>query len=249
MGSLAWGGGGSGWIMGTGGAPGRGVGGVRPHAHLGSGGGRSWGEGVAGVGARRGPAAAAAAGGVAGEWGARLANKRKLWLTGELGEALGVSAGDERLGKLELVQAATMAGGTTMTARTRRARPLNRGGSACGDDGVTVKMLLWYWRPRPACGWIGGPWRAPCGVRCGQQRRVARAEFKAPRGAGAWWRRAAWAACGRGRRGGALADTHFRLSDFEPVFLQKYCTVVHKVMNRKVVDLTIPYNFHKGFRV
>jgi hypothetical protein len=67
MGSLTWGGGGSGRIMGTGGAPGRGVGGVRPHAHLGSGGGRSWGEGVAGVGARRGPAAAAAAGGVAGE--------------------------------------------------------------------------------------------------------------------------------------------------------------------------------------
>jgi hypothetical protein len=55
-----------------------------------------------------------------------------------------VSADDERLGKLELVQAATMAGGTTMTARTRRARPLNRGGSACGDDGVTVKLLLWY---------------------------------------------------------------------------------------------------------
>jgi hypothetical protein len=44
----------------TGGAPGRGRGRGRPRAHLGSGGGRSWGGGVAGVGARSWPAAEAA---------------------------------------------------------------------------------------------------------------------------------------------------------------------------------------------
>jgi hypothetical protein len=97
--SLAWGGGGSGRIPRTGGAPSRGGGGARPHAHLRHMGGRSWDGDVTGVGARRGPAAAAATGGVAGEEGSWLANKRRLCLTCELGEALGVSAGDEKLGK------------------------------------------------------------------------------------------------------------------------------------------------------
>jgi hypothetical protein len=51
------------------------------------------------VGARCGPATAVAAGGVAGEEGSQLAKKRRLCLTCELGEVLGVSAGDEKLGK------------------------------------------------------------------------------------------------------------------------------------------------------
>jgi hypothetical protein len=51
------------------------------------------------VGARCGPATVAAAGGVAGEEGSQLAKKRRLCLTCELGEVLGVSAGDEKLGK------------------------------------------------------------------------------------------------------------------------------------------------------
>jgi hypothetical protein len=46
---------------GSGGSPGRVRGGARPHAHLGSDRGRSWGGGVTGVGARRWPALAAAA--------------------------------------------------------------------------------------------------------------------------------------------------------------------------------------------
>jgi hypothetical protein len=50
-----------------------------------------------------------------GEGGALLANKRMLWLTRELGKARGVLVGDERLGKLELVQAAAMAGGSGTT--------------------------------------------------------------------------------------------------------------------------------------
>jgi hypothetical protein len=67
---------------------------------------------VAGVGARRGPAAAAAAGGVAGKEGSRLANKRRLCLTCELGEALGVSAGDEKLGKKEARSSGGHGGGS-----------------------------------------------------------------------------------------------------------------------------------------
>jgi hypothetical protein len=54
---------------------------------------------IASVGARRGPAAAAAAGGVVGEGGFRLAHKQRLRLTCELEEVLGVSAGDETLRK------------------------------------------------------------------------------------------------------------------------------------------------------
>jgi hypothetical protein len=61
---------------------------------------------VAGVGAEGSPARAH---GAVGEGGARLAHKRRLWLTCELRKALGVSVGDERLGKLELIQAAAMA--------------------------------------------------------------------------------------------------------------------------------------------
>jgi hypothetical protein len=33
------------------------------------------------------------------------------------------------------------------------------------------------------------------------------------------------------------------------MFISKNCTKVHKVMNRKVGDLTIPYNFYKGSMV
>jgi hypothetical protein len=68
---------------------------------------------------------AAAAGDDSGEGGARLAHKRMLWLTCELGKALGVLANDERLGKLELVQEAAMAGGSSK-ARARGGRLLNR---------------------------------------------------------------------------------------------------------------------------
>jgi hypothetical protein len=49
-------------------------------------------------GSRRWPAVAVAAGGDSGEGGTRLANKRMLGLTCEVGKALGVLAGDERLG-------------------------------------------------------------------------------------------------------------------------------------------------------
>jgi hypothetical protein len=50
----------------------------------------------------------------------------------------------------------------------------------------------------------------------------------------------------RGRRSGRHPFQTKRLwTRFSP----KICTVVHKVMNRKVVDLTIPYNFHEGSRV
>jgi hypothetical protein len=49
-----------------GGAPGRGGRGIRLRAHLGPGGGRSFGGGVAGVGERRGQMVAAVAGAAAG---------------------------------------------------------------------------------------------------------------------------------------------------------------------------------------
>jgi hypothetical protein len=61
IGSLAWGGGGSGRIPVSRRRSQPGGSGARPHAHLGLGGGRSWGREVAGVGARRGPAAVAVA--------------------------------------------------------------------------------------------------------------------------------------------------------------------------------------------
>jgi hypothetical protein len=97
IGSLAWGGGGSGRIPADRrcSRPGRWL--DLTIAHLGPRGGRSWDGEITGVGARRGPAAAAAAGGVAGEEGSRLANKRRPCLTRELEEVLGVSAGDEKL--------------------------------------------------------------------------------------------------------------------------------------------------------
>jgi hypothetical protein len=133
----------------TGGAPGRGGGGARPHAHLGSRGGQSWGREVAGVGARRGPAAAAAACGVAGEEGSRLANKRRLCLTCEPGEALGVSARDEKLRKKEARSSGGHGGGSGNGGACEGAA-LNRGGSVGSDDGVTLKMRPWYGRPRSA---------------------------------------------------------------------------------------------------
>jgi hypothetical protein len=110
--------------------------------------------------------------------------------------------------KWKLAQAEAMAAAIAMAARVRGA--LNRGGSAGDDDGMTVKMRSWYSGPRPArvrrgAGWTGGPQRAPRRVRRERQRRVAREKFKAPRGEGAWGRRAAWAACGRTRRRGATA--------------------------------------------
>jgi hypothetical protein len=63
-----------GGAAGSGGAFGRGGGGARPRAHLGPCGGRSWGGGVAGEGARRCPAVAAAAGCGSGERGATSGN-------------------------------------------------------------------------------------------------------------------------------------------------------------------------------
>jgi hypothetical protein len=72
----------------AGGAPGREGSVARPHAHLGPGGDRSLGGEIASVSARRGPAAAAVVGGVAGEGGSLLANKRRLRLTCELEGAL-----------------------------------------------------------------------------------------------------------------------------------------------------------------
>jgi hypothetical protein len=159
------------------------------------------------MGARRGPAAATAAGGVAGEEGSRLANKRRLCLTCELGEALGVSAGDEKLGKKEVHSSGDHGSRSGNGGAREGGVTLNRGGSVGDDDGVTMKMRPWYWRPRPArlrrgARWTGGPWRTPDRVRRGQWRRVARGDFKEPRGAGAWGRRAAQATCGRGRQGG-----------------------------------------------
>jgi hypothetical protein len=159
------------------------------------------------VGARRGPAAAAATGGVAGKEGSRLANKRRLCLTCELGEALGVSAGDENLGKKEARSSSGHGGDSGNGGLREGGAALNRGGSAGDDDSVTVKMRPWYWRPRPTrvqwgAGRTGGPWRAPDRVRRGRRRRVARGAFKEPRGAGMWGRRTARAVCGHGHRGG-----------------------------------------------
>jgi hypothetical protein len=53
------------------------------------------------------------------------------------------------------------------------------------DDGVTVKMWLWYGGPRPArvhhgAGRTGSPRRAPCRVWRERRRRVAREKFKVP---------------------------------------------------------------------
>jgi hypothetical protein len=97
------------------------------------------------VGARRGPVAAAAASGVAGEGGFRLAHKQRLRLTCELEEVLGVSADEKTLVKngsslkrrswLRLWQWQRARGGNTT---------LNRGGSAGDDDGVTTKMRPWH---------------------------------------------------------------------------------------------------------
>jgi hypothetical protein len=58
----------------SGGAFGWGGGGARPRAHLGHCGGRSWGGGVAGEGARQGPAVPAAADCGSGERGATPGN-------------------------------------------------------------------------------------------------------------------------------------------------------------------------------
>jgi hypothetical protein len=115
------------------------------------------------VGARRGPAATAAAGGVASEGGFRLSHKQRLRLTCELEEVLGVSAGDEMLGK----------NGSSLKWRSwrrlwqwRRARggnaALNRGGSAGDDDGVVVWTSLGplpRWVPGPTTRWAPGTTR------------------------------------------------------------------------------------------
>jgi hypothetical protein len=132
--------------------------------------------------------------------------QQRLCLTCELGEALGVSAGDEKLGKKE----ARSSGGHGDVSGNNGAREggttLNRGGSVGGDDGVMLKMRPWYGRPRSA-----RVRRAPQtdrrSVACplpGTARTAVtrgREEFKAPRSAGAWGRHAARAACGRRRRG------------------------------------------------
>jgi hypothetical protein len=73
-----------------------------------------------------------------------------------------------------------------------------------------------------------------------------------------------WGARRRGRRGGrctgaargegahdvaerpALRPTPFQTKLLLARFSPKICTAVHKAMNRKVVDLTILYTFHKG---
>jgi hypothetical protein len=67
-------------FVGSWGAFGRGGGGARPRAHLGPGGGRSWGGGVADEGARRRAAVTAAAAWGDGEEGAGLGNARVLEL-------------------------------------------------------------------------------------------------------------------------------------------------------------------------
>jgi hypothetical protein len=103
----------------TGGSLGQGGGWARPYAHLGPRGGRSWGGEITGVGARRGPAAVAAAGGVAGEEGSRLANKRRLCLTCELGRRWVCRPAMKSLRKWKLTQAAAMAVTMAMTARAR----------------------------------------------------------------------------------------------------------------------------------
>jgi hypothetical protein len=94
--------------------PGRGSGGARPHAHLGPEGGRSWGGGAAGEGARRWPAAAAAAAQGSGEDGAWLDNARPWEEHWGLGERVG------RLDESESYHSGELPGG---------------GNSATGSDG------------------------------------------------------------------------------------------------------------------
>jgi hypothetical protein len=88
-----------------------------------------------------------------------------------------------------------MAGGTAMR-RARGGRPSNRGDSAGGDDGVTVKMLPWYGRPRSAHSLPGTERTAATHGTGGIQ-----------------------GASGRGRVGKAWRSGRhpFRLTDFEPV--------------------------------
>jgi hypothetical protein len=51
-------------------------------------------------------------GGVTSEEGSRLANKRRLCLTCELGEESGLSASDEKLGKIEARSSGGHGGGS-----------------------------------------------------------------------------------------------------------------------------------------
>jgi hypothetical protein len=75
--------------------PGRGSDGARPHAHLGPEGGRSWGGGAAGVGARRWPAVATAAARGSDEDGTWLDNARPWEVHRGLGERVGRLADSE----------------------------------------------------------------------------------------------------------------------------------------------------------
>jgi hypothetical protein len=76
---------------------------------------------------------------------------------------------------------------------------------------------------------------------------------------------ASWGRCGLGRRaasGGAAVRTPrvarrearsvsklFQVRPLQARFSLKFCTEVHKVVNRKDVDLTTLYNFYKGLMV
>jgi hypothetical protein len=81
--------------MESGGAPGRGRGRDQPHAHLGSGGGRGLGGEVAGVGARRWPAVAAAAGRVPARGLRTDGNVRLVEVLRVLGDVLDELTGGE----------------------------------------------------------------------------------------------------------------------------------------------------------
>jgi hypothetical protein len=72
----------------------------------------------------------------------------------------------------------------------------------------------------------------------GAGRRVDRGTAEGGRGA----------ACGAARRRGAAMHWRytFQTDPVQARFSPKNCIKVHKAMNRKLVDLTTLYNFHKG---
>jgi hypothetical protein len=145
------------------------------------------------------PAVAAVAGRDSGEEGARLANRRMLGLTCEVGKALGVLAGDERHENWSLFKRRPWQAALAWRARE----------GALGRP-VTTQMPPWYGGSLgrreygESTGRTGGPhcvlspWYCVAGGR-----RVARGEIKAPRGAGVWGRRRC---AGLGGEGGAGAD-------------------------------------------
>jgi hypothetical protein len=96
-------------FAGSGDRDGRVRGGARPGAHLGLGGDRSWGKGVANEGAQRRRGLAAAAVRLPARRPAGLANKQTLGVECKVGKVLGGSAGDRRARGPKLSDGAPMA--------------------------------------------------------------------------------------------------------------------------------------------